>query len=492
MLLAIDQGTTSTRAVIFDEHGDVLGKGQVDLPQNYPQPGWVEQNPDDIWQTTVDAVAGALTESGTPADSLRAVGITGQRETTIVWDRRTGEPIHPAIVWQCRRTAQICEKLAAEGLGEEFRARTGLIVDPYFSATKIRWILDNVDGAQRDAEMGHLAFGTVDSWLIWKLTGGAVHATDYTNASRTLLLNIHERDWDNTLLAHLRIPPSIMPQVKFSSVLYGMTACPEVLSKPIAISGVAGDQQAALYGHHAFDEGQAKVTYGTGCFVLQHTGQKPVVSARGLLSTIAIDRHGGPAHALEGAVFNAGSAVQWLRDGLGMIRTAEESEEYAKQVVDTMGVYVVPAFTGMGAPHWNMNMRGSMFGITRGTARHHIVRATLESIAYQAADVLDAVALDSGTKPAELRVDGGASQNDFLMQFQADILGTPIVRPKHLDTTVAGAALLAGMGSGVWNSPGQADMLGARDRVFDPVMGADERERLRAGWSKAVAAAAGF
>jgi len=492
MILAIDQGTTSTRVMIFDEKGSVRGRGQVDLPQHYPKPGWVEHDPEDIWQTTVQAVRLALQDGNIDATSLRAIGISNQRETTVVWNRRTGQPVYPAIVWQDRRTAAMCAELSAAGLGDEVRRRTGLIIDPYFSATKIRWILDHVEGAQREAELGHLAFGTVDSWLIWKLTGGNAHMTDYTNASRTLLLDIHKREWDGLLLERLRIPRSMMPQVKFSSVLYGMTNCPDLFPKPRQISGVAGDQQAALYGQFAFDRGQAKVTYGTGCFLLQHTGAKAPISEHGLLTTIAVDRHGGPAYALEGAVFNAGSAVQWLRDGLGVIANAAESEAYATQVPDTLGVYVVPAFTGMGAPYWNASMRGSIFGLTRGAARHHVIRATLESIAYQAADVLDVLASDSAAPLPQLHVDGGAARNNFLMQFQADILGVPVIRPVMLETTAAGAALLAGLGAGVWNSPQQATGLAERDRVFEPAMDADRREALRAGWRRAVQAAAAF
>jgi len=492
MVLAIDQGTTSTRVIIFDQDGRIRGRSQVGLTQHYPKPGWVEHDPEEIWATTGEAIRQALMDGEIKPESLRALGITNQRETTIVWDRRTGKPIHPAIVWQCRRTAEICDRLRAEGWGDEVRKVTGLIIDPYFSATKIRWLLDNVEGAQRNAERGHLAFGTVDSWLIWKLTGGQAHVTDYTNASRTLLFNIRKRAWEDKFLNHLKIPRSMMPQVKFSSVMYGKTNCPEVLPKPVTISGVAGDQQAALYGQLAFEPGQAKVTYGTGCFLLQHTGEKTMISEHGLLSTIGIDQHGGPAYALEGAVFNAGSAVQWLRDGLGIITTAADSESYATQVPDTLGVYVVPAFTGMGAPYWNMSMRGSIFGITRGTGRHHLIRATLESIAYQAADVLDALMTDSKLPVTELRVDGGASRNDFLMQFQAGIIGVPVLRLTMQETSAAGAALLAGIGAGVWNHPHQAKALAQPDKVFTPAMSDDQRIAFRQGWRKAVAAAAAF
>jgi len=492
MILAIDQGTTSTRALIFDEKAQIKGRGQVELPQYYPQPGWVQHEPEEIWSTTVEAVRQALADGSIKPESLRAIGITNQRETTIVWDRQTGKPIHPAIVWQCRRSGQICDRLREEGLEQEFVQKTGLIIDPYFSATKVRWLLDNVEGAQQDAERGHLAFGTVDTWLIWKLTGGQVHVTDYTNASRTLLFNIHTRTWDDALLNHVRIPRSMMPQVKFSSVMYGKTNRPDLLPKPVTISGVAGDQQAALYGQYCFEPGQAKATYGTGAFLLQHTGQRVARSEHGLLTTVAVDATGGPAYALEGAVFNAGSAVQWLRDGLGVIANASESENYAVAVPDTGGVYFVPAFTGMGAPYWNMAMRGCIFGITRGTTRHHIIRATLESIAYQAADVLDMLAHDSKLDIPELRVDGGAARNNFLLQFQADISGIPVIRPTMQETTAAGAALLAGIGVGLWNNPRQATALAQPEAVFEPKMSDDQRIALREGWRRAVHAAAEF
>ncbi len=492
MVLAIDQGTTATNVVVFDERGRVVGSGQTQLNQSYPQAGWVEHDPEEIWSATLEAIKKALEDGDVDAESLRAIGITNQRETTIVWDKRTGEPVYPAIVWQCRRTAPLCQELREKGLEGEFREKTGLIIDPYFSATKIRWILDNVPEAQQKVDKGHLLFGTVDSWLIWKLTGGAQHVTDYTNASRTLMFNIKTKQWDRELLGHLNIPPSMLPQVRFSSVIYGKTALPELFPSPVAISGVAGDQQAALYGQLAYSAGQAKITYGTGCFLLQHTGNTPNDSEHGMLSTIAVDHLGGPAYALEGAVFNAGSAVQWLRDGLGVIEAPAESEKYAEQVPDSLGVYVVPAFTGMGAPYWNMNMRGSVFGLTRGTARHHIIRATLESIAYQATDVLDVMVQDSGVAIPELFVDGGASANDFLMQFQANIANAPVVRRKFRDSTIVGAALLAGLGNGVWSQPTQVEALVARDRVFDPMMTEDKRQMLREGWRKAVAAAAQF
>jgi glycerol kinase len=478
--------------MIFDPSGQVIGRGHVELPQYYPQAGWVEHNPEEIWSTVVEAIQQALAESEVSPAEIRAIGITNQRETTIVWDRRTGKPVYPAIVWQCRRTSDICNRLRAEGLEDDIHTTTGLFIDPYFSATKIRWILDSVKGAQEDAEKGHLAFGTVDSWLLWKLSGGQIHATDYTNASRTLLFDIRKRTWNQQLLSHLRIPISMMPQVKYSSVMYGKTSCPDLFPTPVTISGVAGDQQASLFGQSAVDAGQTKVTYGTGCFLLQHTGDKIRVSENGLLSTIAIDQTGGPAYALEGAVFNAGSAIQWLRDGLQVLTTSEESEAYADQVPDTLGVYVVPAFSGLGAPYWNPAVRGAMFGITRGTARHHIIRATLESIAYQTADLLDALATDSGIRITELHADGGASQNSFLMQFQADIAGVPVVRPHMMETTVLGAALLAGIGAGVWNNPRQAQAAIEIDRVFEPTISSDQREILRNGWKRAVAAAAQF
>ena len=492
MILAIDQGTTSTRAFVFDSDGRIAGRGQIDLQQHYPQPGWVEHDANELWTSVVDAVRAALADGKADAADLRAIGITNQRETTVVWDRRTGEPIHNAIVWQDRRTAEYCARLHADGLAQDIRDRTGLIIDPYFSATKLRWLLENVDGARQNANLGHLAFGTVDSWLIWKLSGGACHMTDYTNASRTMLFNIREKSWDSELLQRFDIPAAMMPQVKFSSVLYGHTKCPDLLPKSVVISGVAGDQQASLYGQYAFEPGRTKVTYGTGCFLLQHTGNTPTMSKHGLLTTVAVDQQGGPAYAVEGAVFNAGSSVQWLRDNMGIIATAEESEAYATQVESNLGVYMVPAFTGMGAPHWNASMRGSIFGLTRGTARHHIIRATLESIAYQAADVLDVLVSDSGNPLTELRVDGGAARNDFIMQFQADITNVPVVRPVMMETTVAGAALLAGIGAGVWNSPTQAQGLVENERVFHPGMTPEKREELRDGWRRAVKAAAAF
>ena len=492
MVLAIDQGTTATTVMVFNDEGGVTGRGQCELPQHYPQPGWVEHDPEEIWATTLKAIGLALEDGSVDPASLRAIGITNQRETAIVWDKRTGKPVYNAIVWQCRRTADLCNEMRMKGLDDEIRQKTGLIIDPYFSATKIRWILDNVPEARKNAEHGHLLFGTVDSWLIWKLTGGNQHVTDYTNAARTLLFNIHTREWDNDLLKLFDIPRSMLPQVKFSAVMHGKTACEDVFPTPVTISGVAGDQQSALYGQLAYAPGHAKVTYGTGCFLLQHTGDKAVVSQNGLLTTIAVDHLGGPSYALEGAVFNAGAAVQWLRDGMGIITTAEESEAYARQVQDTMGVYFVPAFTGMGAPHWNMSMRGSMFGITRGTARHHIIRATLESIAYQTADVLDAIVADSGVKIPELYVDGGASVNDFLMQFQADIIGSPVIRRKNNQSTAAGAALLAGLGSGVWNDPSRVKGIAEVETVFEPSMSEDQRTALREGWKRAVAAAAAF
>lgn len=492
MILAIDQGTTTTRAFIFDDEGQIVGTGQVELTQHYPQPGWVEHDPEEIWQSVLDAIQAALKDSEVDPAELRAIGITNQRETTIVWDRRTGKPIHNAIVWQDRRTAEFCQKLYADGMGQDIAERTGLIIDPYFSATKIRWLLDNVDGAQKNAQLGHLAFGTVDTWLIWKLTSGTAHMTDYTNASRTMVFNIREKDWDTELLAKFNIPRSMMPQVRFSSVLFGHTKLPDIFPKQVMISGVAGDQQAALYGQYAFEPGKAKVTYGTGCFLLQHVGTKPKFSKHGLLTTIAVDQHGGPAYALEGAVFNAGSAVQWLRDNLGIIESAEQSEAYATQVDSNLGVYFVPAFSGLGAPYWNAQARGSIFGLTRGAARHHIIRATLESIAYQTADVLDVLTDDSGKPLSELRVDGGAARNDFILQFQADISNVPVVRPAMMETTVAGAALLAGIGAGVWKTSSQPENLGAQDRIFEPTMTSDQRDALRDGWRRAVKAAIEF
>lgn len=492
MILAIDQGTTSTRAFIFDDGGQIRGTGQIDVPQIYPQAGWVEQDPNAIWQTVVDAVKAALEDGGITVDQLRAIGVTNQRETTIVWDRRTGDPVYNAIVWQDRRTTEACQKLFADGVADDIREKTGLIIDPYFSATKVRWLLDNVKDGQKNAQLGHLAFGNVDSWLIWKLTGGAAHLTDYTNASRTMLFNIHTKKWDDDLLALFNIPRQMMPQPKFSSVLFGHANNADVFTKPVPISGVAGDQQASLYGQYAFEPGAGKVTYGTGGFLLQHLGAKPKLSQHGLLTTISIDQHGGPAYALEGAVFNAGSAIEWLKTNLGIVESIEETEAYATQIDSNLGVYFVPAFTGIGAPHWNPQMRGSIFGLTRGAARHHIIRATLESIAFQTADLLDVLAHDSGMALPEIRVDGGVARSDFVMQFQADISNTPVRRPVMMETTVAGAAMLAGIGAGVWKTPSQAKGLVESDRVFDPLMTDDQREELRSGWRRALKAAAAF
>jgi glycerol kinase len=485
-ILAIDQGTTSSRAILFDHDGKPVAIAQHEFEQIYPQPGWVEHNPAEIWTSQLDAAQKVLTENNIRADQITAIGITNQRETTIIWDRETGEPIYNAIVWQCRRTADECEKLKTDGLAQMFQDRTGLVVDAYFSGTKVKWLLDNVAGARELAEKGKLAFGTVDSWLIWKLTGGRVHATDPSNASRTLLYNIKTNDWDDELLKLLNIPRAILPHVTPSSAIIGETD-PGIFGRAIPIAGNAGDQQAALFGQVCTKQGMSKNTYGTGCFMLLNTGSQPVKSKSNLLTTIAW-KLGNTAteYALEGSVFIAGAAIQWLRDGLKIITTAADTETMATSVEDNGGVYFVPAFVGLGAPHWDQYARGTIAGLTRGSTREHIVRAALESICYQTYDVLDCMRNDSGIELRELRVDGGAVRNDFLMQFQADILDIPVVRPLNAETTAAGAAFLAGLAVGFWSSIDELDQMWARDKVFEPQMTADERERLLEGWHRAV------
>jgi len=491
-VLALDQGTTGSTALVVDAEGALRGRGYQELPQYFPQPGWVEHDPEEIWQTQLRAARAALAAAGaTPADVV-AIGITNQRETTILWERATGRPVHRAIVWQCRRSAPLCERMRADGLEPLVRERTGLVCDAYFSGTKIAWLLDADPALRPRAARGELCFGTVDSWLLWKLTGGRVHATDPSNASRTLCLDIHRLDWDAELTGYLRIPREVFPAIRPSSGIFGETAAVDGVPAGIPVSGIAGDQQAALFGQGAIRPGDAKNTYGTGCFLLLNTGPKPVHSERGLLTTIAWSLPapgGGPvevSYALEGAIFVAGAAVQWLRDGLGLLHTAAESEALATSVPDTGGVYLVPAFVGLGAPYWDMYARGVLVGLTRGTTRAHVVRAALEAIAYQTRDVLDVMAAEAGRRPADLRVDGGATENDFLCQFQADVLDLPVLRPRVRETTALGAAYLAGLGVGLWRDPETLRDLWRLDRAFRPTMPAARREALYAGWKMAV------
>jgi len=486
VVLALDQGTSGTTALVVDSDGRVIARGYAELPQYYPQPGWVEHDPEEIWATVGQAATVALAEARVRAADIAAVGITNQRETTIVWDRTTGAPIHRAIVWQCRRTAPFCERLRADGLESLVRERTGLVLDAYFSGTKIRWLLDEVPGARKRAEAGELAFGTVDAWLLWKLTGGRVHATDVTNASRTLCLDLRTGDWDDEMLGIFGVPRPLLPAVRPSAGVFGETRGLGWLPDGVPIAGVAGDQQSALFGHACYVPGDAKNTYGTGCFLLLNTGHAPVASRHGLLTTIAWRLDGRITYALEGSVFIAGAAIQWLRDGLGVLRTAADSQRIAESVPDTGGVYLVPAFVGLGAPYWDMRARGTIVGLTRGTTAAHLTRAALEAIAYQSRDVLEAMTADAGIVARRLRVDGGASTNDFLCQFQADILDIPVIRPAVTETTGLGAAYLAGVGAGLWHS---LDALAARasiERTFEPAMNASTRARCYDGWRRAV------
>lgn len=491
-VMALDQGTTSSRAILFDAEGRVAAADQHELRQHFPQPGWVEHDPDEIFDTQLRAARGALARAGARAADVAAIGITNQRETTIVWERKTGRPIHRAIVWQSRQTAPICEELRRRGLEGEVRAKTGLVIDAYFSATKLRFILDSVPGAQQRAARGELAFGTVDSWLLYRLTGGRVHATEPSNASRTMLFDIHARRFDDGLLAELRIPREVLPEVRGSSELLGETD-PALFGAAIPIAGIAGDQQAALFGQGCLKPGEGKNTYGTGCFLLVNTGDEAPRSQSGLVTTIAWERAGRVTYALEGSVFVAGAAVQWLRDGLRLIGDAGESEAAARSVRDTGGVYVVPAFVGLGAPYWDEASRGTIVGITRGTTREHLIRATLEAIAYQTRDVVGCVRQDTGLPVGSLRVDGGACRNDFLMQFQADVLGVAVRRPAMLEVTVLGAAALAGLAVGFWRDERELEAAGATGaRVFEPRISEDERESLYAGWRRAVERSRGW
>ncbi|HME73346.1 MAG TPA: glycerol kinase GlpK [Myxococcota bacterium] len=485
VVLALDQGTTSSRALVFDEAGAVVAAAQHEFPQYFPNPGWVEHDPGEIWSSQLRAARDALARAGASGTRVAAIGITNQRETTVVWDRATGEPIHRAIVWQSRQTVPICDALRMRGLENEVRARTGLVIDAYFSATKVRFILDAVPGAQARAERGELAFGTVDSWLLHRLTKGRVHATEPSNASRTMLYNVHRGDWDDLLLRELQIPRAMLPAVQDTSGVFGLSDA-EWLGAEIPIAGMAGDQQSALFGQGCFEPGTAKNTYGTGCFLLMNTGSSAPASKSGLITTIAWSLGGKIEYALEGSVFVAGAAVQWLRDGLRLVADTAETESAARSVGDTGGVYVVPAFVGLGAPYWDERARGTIVGITRGTTREHLIRATLEAIAYQTRDVIECLATDSGLHPPFLRVDGGASRNDFLMQFQADLLGIPVWRPRVLEVTAFGAAALAGLAVGVWKDRRAVAAAPREGTVFEPGMKQTQRDALQAGWRRAV------
>jgi len=490
-ILALDQGTTSSRALVFDHDGNVCGLAQKEFCQYFPQPGLVEHDAEEIWASQLGVAVEAIARAGLTSSDIAAIGITNQRETTIVWDRASGRPIHHAIVWQDRRTAGECDRLKAEGYEAVVRARTGLVLDAYFSATKLTWILDNVPGARSKAEGGELAFGTVDSWLVWNLTRGECHLTDASNASRTLLFNIHKGEWDPELLELFRIPAALLPEVVDSSQVYGETAA-GVLASAVPIAGIAGDQQAALFGQLCDRPGMVKNTYGTGCFMLMHTGERPVDSRLNLLGTVASRINGRTEYALEGSVFVGGAAVQWLRDGLGIIRTSAEVEALAASVPDNGGVYLVPAFVGLGAPHWDPYARGALFGLTRGSSAGHIARATLESIAFQTADLLEAMEKDAGTPLAELRVDGGATSNALLMQFQADLLGVPVLQPKVRETTALGVAYLAGLAVGYWADRGEIGQLWQAGQTFTPAMENGMVAELRGRWGRALERAKGW
>ena len=484
-VMALDAGTTSNRCILFDENGEICSLAQREFPQYFPKPGWVEHNANEIWATQLSVAVEAMSKIGAAAEDIAAIGITNQRETTIVWDKETGEPVYNAIVWQCRRTSAYCDKLKEEGLTDMFRSKTGLVIDAYFSATKLAWILDNVEGARERAKKGELLFGTVETWLIWKLTKGHVHVTDYSNASRTMMFNINELKWDDEILDKLNIPKCMLPKVMPSSCIYGV-ADPSFLGGPIPIGGAAGDQQSALFGQTCFFEGEAKNTYGTGCFLLMNTGDKPVFSRNGLVTTIAWGLDGKVTYALEGSIFVGGAAVQWLRDEMKFIESAADSEYMARKVKDTNGCYVVPAFTGLGAPYWDQYARGTIVGITRGVNKYHIIRATLEGIAYQVLDVVKAMQADAGIELKSLKVDGGASSNDFLMQFQSDILSTNVNRPSCVETTAMGAAYLAGLAVGYFKDKEDVIKNQKLDRVFNPEMDADDRDERIEGWHKAI------
>ena len=490
-VLALDQGTTSSRAIVFDEAGGVRAAAQAEFRQIFPQPGWVEHDAEEIWRSQIEVAREAIANARARPRDIAAIGITNQRETTILWDRKTGAPLANAIVWQDRRTADECARLKREGHEPRVAAKTGLVLDPYFSGTKLAWLLDHVAGARSRAEAGELAFGTVDSWLVWKLTGGRCHVTDPSNASRTLLYDIGRGTWDDELLALFRVPRAVLPEVRPSSAVLGETD-PRLLGSAVAIAGIAGDQQAALFGQACHAPGMAKNTYGTGCFMLLHTGDARIASRHGLVTTRAASATGQAEYALEGSVFIAGAVVQWLRDGLGLIRSSRDVEPLAASVPDSGGVHLVPAFAGLGAPHWDAYARGAMFGVTRGTTAAHLARAALESIAFQSAEVLLAMQRDAGQALAELRVDGGATANDLLMQFQADLLGVPVARPRVLETTALGAAYLAGLATGVWRDIDEIASQWRRERLFEPRMSRDEAESRLAGWLRAVERAKGW
>ena len=490
-VMALDAGTTSNRAIIFDVDSKIVGVAQKEFTQHFPQPGWVEHDAEEIWSSMHEVMREALEQSGLVASDIAAIGITNQRETAVIWDRATGRPIYNAIVWQSRQTADICEDLKRQGLVDEFQQKTGLVIDAYFSGTKVKWILDHVEGARARAEKGELAFGTIDTWLLWKLTGGKEHKTDYSNASRTLMFNIKTLEWDEALLKHLTVPKSLLPEVRPSSEVYGHTV-PSVIGASVPVAGMAGDQQSALFGQNCFLPGEAKNTYGTGCFLLMNTGTDICMSKNGLVTTIAWGLDGKVEYALEGSIFVGGSAIQWLRDGLRLVDSAPDSEWVAKKVKDAGGVYMVPAFVGLGAPYWDMNARGMIIGLTRGTTKAHIVRATLDSLAYQTRDVLGAMEADSGNRLAALKVDGGAVANNLLMQFQADLLGVPVDRPQITETTALGAAYLAGLATGVWASKEELKKSWQLDTRFAPSLDQQEADKLYQGWKKAVKHAANW
>ncbi|MFZ4452749.1 glycerol kinase GlpK [Salibacterium aidingense] len=491
-IMALDQGTTSSRAILFDSNGKIVKTAQKEFTQHFPHPGWVEHDASEIWGSILAVIATALTETDIKPEQIAGIGITNQRETTVIWDKSTGKPIYNAVVWQSRQTEDICRELREQNLNETFRNKTGLLLDPYFSGTKVKWMLDRVEGARDKAERGELLFGTIDTWLIWKLSGGKAHVTDYSNASRTLMYNIHDLKWDDELLEILDVPASMLPEVRPSSEVYAHTVDYHFFGENVPIAGAAGDQQSALFGQACFDKGMAKNTYGTGCFMLMNTGQEAIQSKHGLLTTLAWGLDGKVDYALEGSIFVAGSAIQWLRDGLRMLKDAAASEEYARRVDSTDGAYVVPAFVGLGTPYWDSDVRGAVFGLTRGTEKEHFVRATLESLAYQTKDVLDAMAADSNIEVSTLRVDGGAVKNDFLMQFQSDILNVPVERPEVNETTALGAAYLAGLAVGYWNSRDDIADQWKVDVTFEPEMDDSRRENLYNGWRKAVEAAMVF
>ncbi|MGJ0870193.1 glycerol kinase GlpK [Enterococcus innesii] len=491
-VMAIDQGTTSSRAIIFDRNGKKIGCSQKEFPQYFPKSGWVEHNANEIWNSVQSVIAGAFIESGIRPEAIAGIGITNQRETTVVWDKTTGQPIANAIVWQSRQSSPIADQLKADGHTEMIHEKTGLVIDAYFSATKVRWLLDNIEGAQEKADNGELLFGTIDSWLVWKLTDGQVHVTDYSNASRTMLYNIHKLEWDQEILDLLNIPSSMLPEVKSNSEVYGHTRSYHFYGSEVPIAGMAGDQQAALFGQMAFEKGMIKNTYGTGAFIVMNTGEEPQLSDNDLLTTIGYGINGKVYYALEGSIFVAGSAIQWLRDGLRMIETSPQSEEIAAKAKGDNEVYVVPAFTGLGAPYWDSDARGAVFGLTRGTTKEDFVRATLQAVAYQSKDVIDTMKKDSGIDIPLLKVDGGAAKNDLLMQFQADILDIDVQRAANLETTALGAAYLAGLAVGFWKDLDELKSMAEEGQMFTPEMPAEERDNLYEGWKQAVAATQTF